>query len=52
MGLVRAVLITCLCYFASERLWKNKMNPFADEKKCEYEKYIILAIIFLIESLL
>ena len=51
MGLVRATLITFLCYFASEKLWLTKLNPFPKSKKCEYEKYILLAVIFLLEAL-
>ena len=51
MGLVRAILVTCLCYFATEKLWEHKMNPFPKNKKCEYEKYIILALIFFLEAL-
>ena len=50
MGLVRATIITFLCYFATEKLWDNEMNPFPKNKKCEYEKYIILALIFILES--
>ncbi len=51
MGLVRAILITCLCYFASERIWKNSFYPLPASKRCDYEKWVILSIIFLIESL-
>lgn len=49
MGLFRALIITCLCYFAVERLWLDKRNPLSDSKKKEYEKSIIYSIIFLIE---
>lgn len=49
MGLFRAIIITCLCYFAVERLWQDPRNPLPKKKKVEYEKPIILAVIFLIE---
>lgn len=51
MGLFRAVIITLVCYFAVERLWQDPRNPLPKKKKTQYEKPIILAIIFLIELL-
>ena len=51
MGLVRGILFTFLCYFAVERIWTHKLNPLPDNKRCEYEKYILLSLIFMIETL-
>tara|TARA_Y100000389_G_C17469094_1_gene528630 strand:- start:2098 stop:2256 length:159 start_codon:yes stop_codon:yes gene_type:complete len=51
MGLLRAILITCLCYMAVERLWKNEKNPLPKSKIQEYEKPMLLAAIFFIELL-
>lgn len=52
MGLIRAIIVTCLCYFAVTRIWFNEKNPLSDDKKVKYEKPIILAAIFLIELIL
>ena len=42
-GLLRAIIVTCLCYFALERIWFSDKNPLAKEKKKEYEKKFIFA---------
>jgi len=50
-GTSRAIIVTCLCYFALERIWFSDKNPLAKEKKKEYEKKFIFAAIFFIEML-
>jgi hypothetical protein len=51
MGLIRALLITCLVYLAVEKIWKNQKNPLPENTKKEYEKYMAYISIFFIESL-
>ena len=50
-GLLRAIIVTCLCYFALERISFSDRTPLAKEKKKEYEKKFIFAAIFFIEML-
>ena len=51
MGLLRAIVITCLCYFVVTRVWMSEKNPLPETKKKEYEKMILFAIIFFVELL-
>tara|TARA_Y100000389_G_scaffold195238_1_gene226373 strand:- start:15836 stop:15994 length:159 start_codon:yes stop_codon:yes gene_type:complete len=51
MGLVRASIITGLCYVALMNIWYNKYIPLDKKIKEKYDKVILLCIIFFIESL-
>ena len=37
-GLLRAIIVTCLCYFALERIWFSDKNPLAKEKRKNMRK--------------
>ena len=50
-GLLRAIIVTCLCYFALERIWFSDKNPLAKEKRKNMRKKFIFAAIFFIEML-
>ncbi len=50
-GLLRAIIITCLCYFALERIWFSDRNPLTEKGKKRYERKFLLASIFFIELL-
>ena len=51
MGLLRAIVITCLYHFVVTRVWMSEKNPLPETKKKEYEKMISFAIIFFVELL-
>uniref|UniRef100_A0A6C0KZG7 Uncharacterized protein n=1 Tax=viral metagenome TaxID=1070528 RepID=A0A6C0KZG7_9ZZZZ len=52
MGLIRAIIITCLCYYGLEKFWFSDKNPLPKSKKKEYEKVMLFSIIFLVEMLI
>lgn len=51
MGLVRASIITTLCYLFLFKIWNTNLVPIPEKIKQIYDKYILLTCIFLIELL-
>ena len=51
MGLLRAGIITAVCVFVLN-LWNANTNPLPKSKKNAFEKYLLLALIFVIELVL
>ncbi len=51
MGLIRASVITGLCYVFFFKIWSSKIIPLPEKLKQSYDKYILLVCIFVIEIL-
>ena len=51
MGLVRASIVTGLCYLILTYIWSNDKIPISKSFREKYDKYALLFIIFFLESL-
>lgn len=49
MGLIKAIIISTLCYFTIQNIWLSHKNPLDDNIKKDYLFYFMIFIVFLIE---
>tara|TARA_B100002052_G_scaffold203699_1_gene186001 strand:- start:4237 stop:4620 length:384 start_codon:yes stop_codon:yes gene_type:complete len=49
MGLIKALIISALCYFIIQNCWLTNKNPLDDKIKNDYLFYFMILIVFLIE---